>query len=99
VVRITTTADRLKARNVIRDPRASLHVAGDDVWHYAVADGRVTVSAVATTPGDEAIEELVTVYSAFAGAQDRETFDDEMIRDQRLVVRLHVGRLYGLMGG
>lgn len=32
LVRISTTADRVKARNLRRDPRAVLHVAGDDFW-------------------------------------------------------------------
>ena len=39
VVRMSTTADRVKARNLARDPRAALHVAGRDFWHYAVARG------------------------------------------------------------
>ena len=38
-VRISTTADRLKARVLARDPRAVLHVTGDNFWAYAVAEG------------------------------------------------------------
>jgi PPOX class probable F420-dependent enzyme len=50
-VRISTTADRAKARNLARNPQAALHVAGDDFWQYAVAHGAVTLSDVATAPG------------------------------------------------
>lgn len=48
IVRISTTADRLKAQNLARDPQAALHVPGRDFWHYAVAEGDVTLSAVAS---------------------------------------------------
>jgi PPOX class probable F420-dependent enzyme len=39
IARISTTADRAKARNLERDPRAALHVSGDHFWQYAVAEG------------------------------------------------------------
>jgi PPOX class probable F420-dependent enzyme len=32
VVRISVTADRAKTRNLLRDPRASLHVTSSDFW-------------------------------------------------------------------
>lgn len=54
VVRISTTAGRVKARNLARDPRAALHVTDRDFWQYAVAEGTTTLSAVAATSGDEA---------------------------------------------
>ena len=97
VIRVSTTADRVKGRNLARDPRAALHVSGEDFWHYAVAEGPVTLSAVAEIPGDDAIEELLEVHSYFYGEIDRATFDEEMITHQRLVVRLEVTHLYGVM--
>jgi PPOX class probable F420-dependent enzyme len=65
VIRISTTADRAKSRNLERDPRAALHVHGDDFWQYAVARGTVTLSAVASTPKDPATDELFAVHTAF----------------------------------
>jgi PPOX class probable F420-dependent enzyme len=97
VIRISTTADRAKARNLARNPRAALHVAGDDFWQYAAAHGAATLSDVATTPGDPATDELFTVHSAFYGTLDRAAFDQEMIRNHRLVLRLHVTRLTGVI--
>jgi PPOX class probable F420-dependent enzyme len=97
VLRLSTTADRFKSRNLERDPRAALHVAGDDFWQYAVAQGAVTLSEVAATPGDAATDELFAVHSTFYGQLDRDTFDDEMIRNQRRVVRLHIASLYGVI--
>jgi PPOX class probable F420-dependent enzyme len=96
IARISTTADRAKARNVLRDPRAALHVSGDHFWQYAVADGAVTVSAVAAEPGDEACRELLATHSAFFGALDEDEFYPQMIAARRIIIRLHVGRVYGI---
>lgn len=97
VARISTTADRVKARNLDRDPRAALHVTGRHFWQYAVAEGPVTLSAVAAEPGDEAGRELLAVHSVFYGTQDDEDgFCKKMIAARRLVVRLRVRRVYGV---
>ncbi len=50
-VRISTTADRLKARVLARDPRAVLHVTGDNFWAYAVAEGHATLTSAAADGG------------------------------------------------
>jgi PPOX class probable F420-dependent enzyme len=94
--RISTTADRVKARNVRRDPRAALHVSGDHFWQFAVAEGAVTVSAVAAAPGDPAVRELLALHTAFFGAQDEDQLTAQLIAARRLVVRLHVSRVYGI---
>ena len=94
--RISTTADRAKARNVRRDPRAALHVSGDHFWQYAVAEGAVTVSDVAAARGDAAVRELLAVHTVFYGPLDEEAFAQQMIAARRLVVRLHVSRVYGI---
>ena len=95
-VRISTTVDRVKAKNLARDPRASLHFAGQDFWHFAVADGTATLSEVAAAPGDAAVREL-EVHAAFYGQLDQEQFVAEMISGRRLVVRLSVQHLYGVL--
>ncbi|MFF9012883.1 pyridoxamine 5'-phosphate oxidase family protein [Streptomyces sp. NPDC014870] len=50
VLRISSTADRLKVRQLRRDPHASLHVSGPDVWSFAVAEGLAEI----VDPADEA---------------------------------------------
>jgi PPOX class probable F420-dependent enzyme len=97
VVRISTTADRIKARNLARDPRGALHVAGDDFWHYAVAEGVAALSAVSTVPADEAGRELLAVHSHFYGELDPDVFFAEMVANRRLVIRFRVEHLYGVM--
>jgi PPOX class probable F420-dependent enzyme len=95
--RVSTTADRVKGRILTRDPRAALHVAGDHFWSYAVAECDAEVSAIATTAGDDACRELVRVHAAFYGQLDETAFFTQMIEARRLVVRLHVRRLYGVL--
>jgi PPOX class probable F420-dependent enzyme len=98
-LRITTTTTRMKGRNLLRDPRASLHVQdGDDWFAYAVAEGPVTVG-VAEEPGDAPVDDLYELFTTFRGPQKRPEFDEKMITTKRLIARLSVDRLYGLVGG
>ena len=97
IARISTTADRVKGRILQRDPHAALHVPGAHFWSYAVAECDAQTSEVATTPGDEACRELYEVHSAFYGGLDEEAFFTQMIEARRLVVRLRVRRLYGVV--
>jgi PPOX class probable F420-dependent enzyme len=60
--RISTTADRLKARNLIRDPRGCLYVVGAHFWTYVVADGEAEIVGPTTAAGDAAGRELFEVH-------------------------------------
>ena len=96
-VRISTTDGRAKTANLRRDPRASLHVAGPHRWSYAVAEGMAELTDVAADPHDAVVEELVEIYRLIAGEHpDWDEFRAAMVADRRLVVRVHVDRLYGL---
>jgi PPOX class probable F420-dependent enzyme len=95
--RVSTTADRVKGRILRRDPRAALHVSGSHFWSFAVAECDADVSEVATTPGDEACRELLEVHSAFSEISDESAFFAQMVDARRLVVRLRVRRLYGVL--
>src|SRR3954462_2383259 len=70
VARITTTATRVKARVLARDPAAALYVAGSHFYAWAVAEGDAELSPVTTDPGDEVARELLPIYEAFMGPQD-----------------------------
>ncbi|WP_106401460.1 TIGR03618 family F420-dependent PPOX class oxidoreductase [Actinocorallia populi] len=93
-IRVSTTTRRVKGRNLLRDPRAVLHVPGEDFFNFAVAQGTAT-TAIATTPGDAAIDELHAVHSALEAGEERPAFDRKMIEHGRMVVRISVTRLYG----
>jgi PPOX class probable F420-dependent enzyme len=96
-IRISTTADRVKARNLARDNRTALHVAGSDFWHYAVAHGTGNPSPIAAIPGDQATDELFTLHTALYGTLERSVLDQEMITHRRLVLTLRVERLTGVI--
>lgn len=96
VVRVSVTADRVKTRNLARDPRGSLHVTTPDFWSWTVVSGTVELSAVATEPGDDAVEELIELYRSVSGEHpDWDDYRAAMVHDRRQVVRLAVSHAYG----
>jgi PPOX class probable F420-dependent enzyme len=95
---ITTTAARLKARNLLRDPRCSLHVDGGHFWAYAVAEGEAEVSEPAKSPGDEVCLDLLPLYTALMGTPDDEgALFEKMVAEQRVLVRFRYSRLHGVI--
>ncbi len=100
-IRVSITDGRAKTINVRRDPRASLHVSSADGWSYAVVEGDVTLSDVATELDDAVVEELIDVYRNVRG-EDHPDWDDyrrAMVADHRLVLRLAITHVYGLARG
>lgn len=98
VVRISVTDDRAKTANLRRDPRASLHVTSDDFWQYVVVEAEAELTPVATEPGDDTCLELRDVYRGISGEhEDWDEYDAAMVRDRRLVLRLHPERAYGMV--
>lgn len=97
LVRISTTASRAKARNLLRDPASSLYVPGDTFWSFVVVDGTAEVSAVTAAPDDDVADELVEVYRAASGQEhpDWDEFRAAMVTEGRLVVRLRPAHAYG----
>ncbi|MGN9919639.1 PPOX class F420-dependent oxidoreductase [Micromonospora palomenae] len=97
LIRVSVTDDRAKTANLRRDPRASFHVSSDDGWAYAVAEARAELTPVAAGPDDPTAEELIGLYRAVQGEHpDWDDFRAAMVAERRLVLRLHVERLYGM---
>ncbi|MFI0863009.1 TIGR03618 family F420-dependent PPOX class oxidoreductase [Streptomyces smyrnaeus] len=94
VLRISTTRTRLKPRHFRADPHAALHVS-KDVWTYAVAEGEAEVSEPTAVPGDAVGRALAAMAGPFATPGDEEAFLAEAVEEERVVIRLHVARLYG----
>ncbi|WP_329376490.1 TIGR03618 family F420-dependent PPOX class oxidoreductase [Streptomyces sp. NBC_01351] len=95
IVRFSTTAERIKVKQLRRDPRASVHVPGGDVWSFAVAEGEAEVSEITTTPGDATGRELLAMIPRAAQPQDEDAFLEQLVAERRVVIRLKVSRLYG----
>jgi PPOX class probable F420-dependent enzyme len=100
LIRVSITDDRAKTANLRRDPRASLHVSSSDGWSYAVVESTAQLGAVAQAPDDGAVDDLVDLYRTVAGEHpDWLEFRTAMVTERRLVLRLPVERLYGLVRG
>ena len=98
IVRISTVDGRAKVANLRRDPRASFLVSGASGWSYAVVEGTVELSLVATFHDDETVEELIRIYRDAAGEHpDWDDYRRAMVDDHRLVARLVVDHAYGLV--
>jgi PPOX class probable F420-dependent enzyme len=98
VARVSVVDGRAKVHNLRRDPRASIFVASPDGWTYAVLEGTVELSPVASAPDDPTVAELVEVFRAIRG-EDHPDWDEyraAMVADRRLVARLRVEHTYGL---
>jgi PPOX class probable F420-dependent enzyme len=95
VIRISTTADRLKVRQLRNDPHAALHVAGPTPWSFAVAEGTAELSEVTAAPGDGTGRELLAMTPGFGDPATERAFFEQMVDDRRLVIRIRVSRLYG----
>ncbi|MEU0836118.1 PPOX class F420-dependent oxidoreductase [Streptomyces sp. NPDC056231] len=96
IIRVSITEDRAKTRNLRRDPRASYHVTSKDRWAWTVADGTAELSPVAADPHDATVEELIRLYRDVQGEHpDWDDYRSAMVRDRRIVLRLHVEHVYG----
>ncbi|MGI5417346.1 TIGR03618 family F420-dependent PPOX class oxidoreductase [Actinomadura luteofluorescens] len=95
VVRISTTDGRAKVKQLLRDPRAALHASGPGNLSFAVAEGSAELSPVSEEPGDATGRELLAMTPGFEDPADERAFLEQMVKDRRLVIRLHVDRLYG----
>ena len=97
--RISLTDGRVKTRNLRRDPRALLHVAGENFWDYVVLDGVVELSAVASRVNDATVDELVDLYRSISGNHpDWDDYRRAMVDDRRVVARFRAERAYGVPG-
>ena len=96
LIRFSTTDGRAKVHNLRRDPRASFYVSAANGGAYAVAEATAELTPRAAEGHDATVEELVDVYRGVQGEHpDWQEYREVMVADGRLVVRLHVERLYG----
>lgn len=97
VIRISVTDGRAKTANLRRDPRASLHVTREDFFAYAVVEGTVTLTPVATSPDDATADALVEYYRAVQGEHpDWDEYRAAMVDDGRMLIELPIERVYGM---
>ena len=99
-VQISVTADRVKTRNVGRDPRVSMHVTSKDFWSYVVAEGDAELMPVTTDPHDATADALVAYYKAVSGEHpDWDEYRAAMVNDRRQILSFAVTHAYGQLPG
>lgn len=100
VVEVSITEPRAKTRNLRRDPRASLLVASDDGWSYAVAEGNAILTPPAAAPDDDTVEGLIALYRNIAGEHpDWTEYRQAMVTDRRVLLKLPITHVYGMPPG
>jgi PPOX class probable F420-dependent enzyme len=98
VIRISITADRAKYKNLLREPWAALHVTQADFYAYAVLEGLVELTPVATRTDDATVDELVAYYRAAMGEHDDwNAYRQAMVADRRVIARFKPTRAYGML--
>ena len=98
VIRISITADRAKYRNPSREPWAALHVTREDFFAYAVLEGDVELTPVATRPDGATVDELIEHYRALMGEHKNwDAYREAMVAERRAVVRFTPNRAYGML--
>jgi PPOX class probable F420-dependent enzyme len=98
--RVSITTDRVKYRNLQREPWAAIHVASENFWTWAVIEGPVELSEIAAAPADDTVDELVEYYRALSGEHsDWDDYRAAMVREHRLVARIRPTHAYGVLPG
>lgn len=97
LIRVSITEGRAKTKNLRRDPRVSFYVSTPEFGAYMVAEGTAELTPVTTDPTDATADELVEVYRAIAGEHpDWAEYREAMVKDERLVLRIAIDRVYGM---
>ena len=99
LIRVSVTVDRAKTRNLVTDPRVSLHVTSPDFWSWVVVEGTAQLTPPAVAPDDATVDELVEYYRSISGEHpDWAEYRAAMVAARRLVVRLRPEHAYGQLG-
>ena len=96
-VGFTTTEDRAKLHNLVRDSRCSLLVSKSDWWGYVVLEGRAKVLRRGESDDDELRDALRRIYRAASGQEhpDWEDYDRAMVEDRRAAIIVVPDHVYG----
>ncbi len=96
-VGFTTTEDRAKLHNLVRDSRCSLLISKSDWWGYVVLEGRAKVLRRGESDDDELRDVLRGIYRAASGQEhpDWEDYDRAMVADRRAAIIVVPDHVYG----
>jgi len=96
-IAFTVTEDRVKLKNLRRDPRCSLMVSRESWWGFVVLEGRAQIISADNTGPEELRLALREAYSAASGEDhpDWSEYDQAMRDDRRSVIIVVPDHIYG----
>ena len=95
-VSFTTTEERAKYKNLVRDSHCSLLISKDDWWGFVVLEGTATLITQANTNRDEYLEACRTINGQISGEHSNwGEYDQAMLDDRRVVITVVPDHGYG----
>ncbi|MEE9274150.1 MAG: TIGR03618 family F420-dependent PPOX class oxidoreductase [bacterium] len=93
-IEISSSRDRVKTRNLEKDPRATLCVIPEAFRPYLCVEGRITLV------DDPDGQKNLALYRRITGKDPDDTAEylEAMKKEKRLILRLSMDRLYPLTG-
>lgn len=96
IIQVSMTEGRAKTANLRRDPRAAIEFTGLDGYTWATAEGTVTLTGPGADPDGPEVDALVDYYRLGAGEHpDWAEYRSVMVSDRRVLMTLHITRVYG----
>ncbi|HIC49501.1 MAG TPA: PPOX class F420-dependent oxidoreductase [Dehalococcoidia bacterium] len=98
-VAFTTTGERAKVRNLIRNSRCSILVSGPSWRPYLVLEGYAQIISQTNHDKELWLQILRKIYTSASGQNhpDWDDYDEAMIRDKRVGVKIVAEKLYGTL--
>ena len=93
----TVTEDRVKLKNLRRDPRCTLLVSRESWWGFVVLQGRAEIMSSDNTEPEEFRMALRDAYRAASGSDhpNWEEYDQAMRDDRRSIIVVVPDHIYG----
>jgi len=96
IIYVSMTDGRAKTANLRRDPRAAIEFTSPDGYTWATAEGEVSLIGPGDDPDGPEADALVDYYRRGAGEHpDWQEYRQVMVDDRRVLMVLHVTRVYG----
>lgn len=92
---VSITETRSKYHNLVRDPRCTILMLGDNFWQYLAVDGHATLTRLPEAQG------LLREYYELASGgphPDWEDYDRAMREERRVLLSITVDHMYPLSG-
>ena len=96
-IAFTVTENRVKLKNLRRNPRCSLMISNENWWGFIVLEGKATIMSADNTEPRELRTALQDAYRTCSGEEHSnwEEYDQAMRDDRRSVIIVVPDHIYG----